>query len=247
MKYLVVALCLSLSVFALTTAWTDIVYPQLVIQAQQSQPPREDNPPRKPRTNSVRRRDEVVFNEDESVVSHERNEHVVDDSSPEVEVSETSKETSAKRAKDSRHVAELSSLTNTQEAKLAARQETLRILYDDIRNELSAIDGYRLHALDELEQARRRLTEAAQFSTPNPQRNSSSEFRVPPVDPGMASNDSRPSLQRLRPQSRLTSKGSSHPTLRKRSNLNKAPDRERQATNQKLNLQQSTFTDHSSP
>jgi len=56
-----------------------------------------------------------------------------------------------------------------QESNLAARQEALRMIYDDIRSELAAVDEIRKQTSEDLEQAERRIAKLSERrATPVP-------------------------------------------------------------------------------
>ena len=143
MKILVTVLMTALFVFALATTWVDVVQPRLAPSRPAAVNPlvaTEQVPlPRKPR------RPAMI---DDSELLPVPTEHV---STP----SRRSAETAAEIAKKLDDVKQ-------QETNLAARQEALRMIYDDIRSELANVDDLRRRTSQDLVDAEKRVQVMAQ-------------------------------------------------------------------------------------
>lgn len=150
MKILVTVLLTALLVFAVATAWVDYVQPNLkqastttAEKAAIAEIPTAKKRPRKPPR-------EI---ESEPVPA------------PTDEVP-SSNATKASGPELSKPVADQLAVVKQQEADLIARQETLRMIYDDIRTELATVDELRKQASDDLlESERRGLNSASRKST----------------------------------------------------------------------------------
>ncbi|MEI8379311.1 MAG: hypothetical protein WCJ09_04225 [Planctomycetota bacterium] len=153
MKILVTVLLTALFVFALATAWVDYVQPQLK-QASTSTTEKTtvaEIPAAKKR---VRKPPREVDSELVPVPTD-------DVSSPDV-----------KRDRQpvamSKPVADQLAVVKQQEADLVARQETLRMIYDDIRTELATVDELRKRASDDLLESERRGTNSTNRKASGP-------------------------------------------------------------------------------
>ncbi len=146
MKILVTVLLTALLVFALATAWVDYVQPQLKQAATSttekttvaeipSVKKRVRKPPREVDSDLV-----PVPTDDELPPDGGRSRQPV---------------------AMSKQVADQLAAVKQQEADLVARQETLRMIYDDIRNELATVDELRKRASDDLLESERRGAKSA--------------------------------------------------------------------------------------
>lgn len=153
MKILVTVLLTALLVFALATAWVDYVQPQLK-QASTSTTEKAtvaEIPAAKKR---VRKPPRDVDSELVPVPTD-------DESPPDVS-------RSRQQVAMSKPVADQIAVIKQQEADLVARQETLRMIYDDIRNELATVDQLRKQASDDLLESERRGTKPANRKASGP-------------------------------------------------------------------------------
>ena len=150
MKILVTVLLTALLVFAVATAWVDYVQPNL---KQASTTTAEKATIAEIPTTKKRIRKPPREIEPEPVPT------------PTDEIS-SSNATKASGPELSKPVADQLAVVKQQEADLVARQETLRMIYDDIRTELATVDELRKQASDDLlESERRGLNSANRKST----------------------------------------------------------------------------------
>ncbi|MFO1044608.1 MAG: hypothetical protein U0941_22775 [Planctomycetaceae bacterium] len=150
MKILVTVLLTALLVFAVATAWVDYVQPNL---KQASTTTAEKAAIAEIPTTKKRTRKPLREIEPEPVPT------------PTDEVP-SSNATKASGPELSKPVADQLAVVKQQEADLIARQETLRMIYDDIRTELATVDELRKQASDDLlESERRGLNSANRKST----------------------------------------------------------------------------------
>lgn len=159
MKILVTVLLTSLFVFALATAWVDFVQPKLEQAAQDSSS--KSALAADPAPGKKRRRGAAVVEDPELLPV------------PVEAASATPKDslglTPRKAEPDPESaaiIAEKLDEVKRQESTLVARQEALRMIYDDIREELSVVDQIRKRASEDLAEAERRIVESAQPSRP---------------------------------------------------------------------------------
>lgn len=155
MKILVTVLMTALFVFAAASTWVDFVQPQLNQQAKVAaekqaalaEPPAPRKRPRK-----------VVAAVDPALLP-------VPDEEAEVVVAEpkiTKKVSAAKAKAVDAEAASLLTDVKEQESKLAVRQEALKMIYDDIRTELAAVDDLRKRTREDMAEAELRMLEVAQ-------------------------------------------------------------------------------------
>lgn len=155
MKVLVTVLLTALFVFALATTWVDFVQPQIEqiarTAAQKAAPVVETQP-------SKRRRKVLEAVESELLP-------VPAQKSP-TPLAESPKQASDEKPGESESTLLSQKLAEVkrQEADLAAREEALRMIYDDIRTELATVDQIRKRANADLAEAERRILETAQYS-----------------------------------------------------------------------------------
>ena len=150
MKILVTVLLTALLVFAVATAWVDYVQPNLkqastttAEKATIAEIPTAKKRPRKP--------------------PREIEPEPVPTPTDEISSSSAAKASGPELSKP---VADQLAVVKQQEADLVARQETLRMIYDDIRTELATVDELRKQASDDLlESERRGLNSANRKST----------------------------------------------------------------------------------
>lgn len=153
MKILVTVLMTALFVFAVASTWVDFVQPQLNQQAKvaaekQAAIAEAPAPRKRPRKVAAAVEPELLPVPDE-----------------EAEVVEAPKVATKRAAKPKVVDAETASLlidVKEQESKLAVRQEALKMIYDDIRDELAAVDDLRKRTREDMADAERRMLEVAQ-------------------------------------------------------------------------------------
>jgi len=149
MKILVTVLLTALFVFALATTWVDIVQPQLRQNgrtAPEATARASEAPVPKKRTRKVSPPPVApaeLPDDEESTVE------------PPPVTSRQSRESSAALARKMDEVKQ-------QESSLVARQEALRMIYDDIRTELATVDEIRRQTTADLAEAERRVRSTAQ-------------------------------------------------------------------------------------
>lgn len=162
MKTLVAALFTALLVFTLATGWMELVQPQLdVLMAANS---KSIEVPVKPASKRSTKRTVKIDADPES-----------DDDELDIEIDskvakssrlpKSLRESQASKAARDRLILQLADVKQ-QESKLVAREETLRMLYDDIRSELTAVEEIRRRSATELAIAERRVHEAANVRKP---------------------------------------------------------------------------------
>jgi flagellar motility protein MotE (MotC chaperone) len=161
MKILVTVLLTALFVFALATTWVDIVQPQLDRTAKlatEKAAVAESTPSKKKirKALPVPAADLVpVPDEDDLALNGE-----LPDKAP----------SRPRTPKGPRESAELLATrleeVKLQESSLAARQETLKMIYDDIRTELASVGELRKRTSEDLVQAERRLSNVAEKKQP---------------------------------------------------------------------------------
>ncbi len=156
MKILVTVLMTALFVFALASTWVDFVQPQMNQQAKvaaEKQAALAETPAPRKRPRKV-----VPAVEPELLP--------VPDEEAEVVVAEPKVVTKRVSAAKARAVdAEAASLltdVREQESKLAVRQEALKMIYDDIRTELAAVDDLRKRTREDMADAELRMLDVAQ-------------------------------------------------------------------------------------
>jgi hypothetical protein len=156
MKILVTVLMTALFVFALASTWVDFVQPQMSQQAKvaaekQAALAEAPAPRKRPR--------KVVAAVEPALLP-------VPDEEAEVVVAEpkvVTKRVSAAKAKAvDAEAASLLTDVKEQESKLAVRQEALKMIYDDIRTELAAVDDLRKRTREDMADAELRMLEVAQ-------------------------------------------------------------------------------------
>lgn len=153
MKILVTVLLTALFVFALATAWVDYVQPQLK-QASASTTEKTtvaEIPTAKKR---VRKPPREV---DSELVPVPTDDEMPPDAGRGRQPVATSKQ-----------VADQLAAVKQQEAELVARQETLRMIYEDIRTELATVDELRKRASDDLLESERRGATSANRKASGP-------------------------------------------------------------------------------
>ena len=153
MKILVTVLLTALFVFALASTWVDFVQPQLNQQAKLTAAKQVAQaetviPKKRPRKAPRPVETELlpVPTEDEEVVER-KPARKFEKPKPQPALTEST---------------ELLADVKEQETKLAARQEALRMIYDDIRTELAAVDDLRKRTREDMADAELRLLDVAQ-------------------------------------------------------------------------------------
>lgn len=156
MKILVTVLLTALFVFALASTWVDFVQPQLDQQskltaAKQAAQAETVIPKKRPRKvpRPVDQELLPVPTEDEEVVERKP-------------VRKLEKPKPSKPPEPAVESTELLADVKEQETKLAARQEALRMIYDDIRTELAAVDDLRKRTREDMANAELQLLDVAQ-------------------------------------------------------------------------------------
>lgn len=174
MKTLVAALFTALLVFALATGWMDLVQPQLDAMIAANSKSIEASAKTTARRSTKRTvkvdadaeadgDDELDIEIDSKVARSSRS-------------SKPSRESQASKATRDRLILQLADVKQ-QESKLVAREEMLRMLYDDIRSELTAVEEIRRRSANELAMAERRVHEAASIRKPTESASSDSVDR----------------------------------------------------------------------
>lgn len=158
MKTLAAALITALAVYTLATAWTDLVQPRLELIAQASAAKTRDDSARSKKKSVSRRQEPSEDDEDESDVPDEPPPKIAGKSTRQTRKSRDDALISAS-AKE-RLAAQLADVKD-HESKLVAREETLRMVYEDIRSELAAVEDIRRRSANELAIAERRVLDAA--------------------------------------------------------------------------------------
>lgn len=187
MKTLAAALITALLVYTLATAWTDLVQPHMEIAQTTSAKSKSDSAKSKKR--QAARRQEIVDDEEEDDPDAE------DEAPPKVAVKSTRLTKRPREGVTNSEISKARLITQLadvkdQEAKLLAREETLRMLYEDIRSELVAVEDIRRRSANELAIAERRILDAtvnkpSMASSNNPANEPLSSLR------GKASSESR--------------------------------------------------------
>ena len=154
MKILVTVLLTALFVFALATTWVDIVQPhwdRTAKVAAEKTAPGDGN-------SSVKKKSRKPLPLPAAELLP-----VPDEQADKIE-------TIPRSTRGPRESAELLAQkleeVKLQESSLAARQETLRMIYDDIRSELASVDDLRKRTSEDLVEAERRMLNVAQRKTP---------------------------------------------------------------------------------
>lgn len=174
MKILVTVLVTALFVFALATAWVDYVQPHLEqvarTEAAKAAAIIEPAAPKK-RIRKARVSEEL----DLLPVPADGDSSEVAESPPRAAKSAAQREMTSQLTEKLEEV-------KRKEADLATRQESLRMIYDDIRTELAVVDEIRKRANDDLAQAERRM-----FDTAQPKRSQPPKMSRTPSSPKVAS------------------------------------------------------------
>ncbi|HEY4263121.1 MAG TPA: hypothetical protein VGM98_23365 [Schlesneria sp.] len=155
MKILVTVLMTALFVFAAASTWVDYVQPQLNQQAKvaaEKQAAIAEAP-------APRKRPRKVIAAVEPALLPVPDEESEDIAEPKVV---TKRVTAAKAKAIDAEAASLLTDVKEQESKLAVRQEALKMIYDDIRSELAAVDDLRKQTREDMANAELRLLEVAQ-------------------------------------------------------------------------------------
>ena len=157
MKTLVVALCTALFVFALASMWSDMLQPQRTVLAQKSAPQRTATATERPSKRVAR---PVVDPSDEEEAP-----------APTRVAAKSSRKTSTVYpealaasellAENATALREQMADVKQREARLIARQETLRLICDDIHAELALVDDRHRQAADALIAAEQRVVSVA--------------------------------------------------------------------------------------
>lgn len=155
MKTLVAAFITALLVFTLATAWTEVVQPRLDLLAAASSP-KAAEAPTKSTTNRSSRRAAKRDDERETVDSTP----VAAEAAPRREMAALSNDIAQPEIAKERLRVQLASVKQ-QESKLVEREKTLRMLCDEIRWEMAAVEEVRQRSADELAAAERRLLDSA--------------------------------------------------------------------------------------
>jgi hypothetical protein len=155
MKILVTVLMTALFVFALASTWVDFVQPQLDLQARlaaEKQAAKVEQPAPRKRVRKVA----APVEEPLLPVPEETTDVVAAEPKP------TRKAVPAKATEGEAEAAALLTDVNEQESKLAVRQEALKMIYDDIRTELAAVDDLRKRAREDMAEVELKMIEVAQ-------------------------------------------------------------------------------------
>ena len=158
MKILVVALCTALFVFALASTWSDMLQPQLAVLRQKSSLPNATWSSERP-IKRIARAVATSSDEDELpkpariTTKSPRNIARLPLVTP--SVAETVEEDTTKRREQLAEVMQ-------REVRLTARQESLRLICDDIHAELAVVENMHRQASDALSAAEKRVVTPAQ-------------------------------------------------------------------------------------
>ena len=176
MKILVTVLLTALFVFALATTWLDFVQPQLAAvtkaAVEQTVPLAEASPiRRKPRKVPAVPAELLPVPADGALPAARA-----------VAAGEPSADTKRREDETATLLAEKLDEVKVQEYRLAARQETLRLIYDDIRTELAAVDELRKRTSEDMAKAELRMLDVVERKAPR-----LTATPVPPVSPRNAS------------------------------------------------------------
>jgi hypothetical protein len=156
MKSLIAAFITALAVFILATGWSEVVQPRLDVLTAATSSGRD-----KVSLENRSRTDISIDDGDEEI------EPVRRPSSKSSRSTRQSREAAAQAEKSKALVAQQMEEVKRQEAKLVAREENLRILYDDIRSELAAIEHIRRESATELAMAERKVLDASKSNGVN--------------------------------------------------------------------------------
>ena len=158
MKTLAAALITALLVYTLATAWTDLVQPRMEFIAQASATKSKSDSAKSKKRQASRRQEIVDEDEDDDS-------DPVDEPPPKIAVKST--RLARKQREDAmtseiakaRLIAQMADVKD-QESRLLAREETLKMLYEDIRSELVAVEDIRRRSANELAIAERKILDA---------------------------------------------------------------------------------------
>lgn len=158
MKTLVVALCTALFVFALASAWSDMLQPQMAALAQKSAPQRTATATE--RASKRIARPVVDPSHEEELPAPTR----VAPKSPRKAVTLRPESLAASEFLEENTATLREQMTEVKasEVRLIARQETLRLICDDIHAELALVDDMHRQAADALIAAEQRVVSVAQ-------------------------------------------------------------------------------------
>ncbi len=160
MKMLVAAFITALLVFTLATGWMEVVQPRLDLMTLATASPSRGVNDRPLNRRSTRRVTSIEDEDEEPVNEPNTNSMAKVSRSVPTPRAETQKPDITK----SRLLIQLNEVKQ-QESKLVAREETLRMLYDDIRAELVAVEEIRRRSASELALAERKVLETAVSKT----------------------------------------------------------------------------------
>ena len=162
MKTLLVALCTAGCVFALASAWSDILQPQVEAQ-KRAAASRETAAPR--RSSSRPAHSVAETNEDDETrqLGHTRTKSQRPDTvASEIAAARITSATELSADVEAL-LRERADAVQRHEARLTMRQESLRMIYDDIRAEQAAVDDTRRKATEELAVAELSVITASQL------------------------------------------------------------------------------------
>jgi len=162
MKTLVAALFTALVVFALATAWMEVVQPRMELMAQATASKAEQT-----ETKSSKRRGSR-----KSAARVRSDEGEADDESFDDSGNIASKSSRSRSSRESDEKAEQRLLTQLekvkqQEAKLVERQSALELIYRDIYRELAEVEEIRRRSASELALAEQKISAVATNSVPD--------------------------------------------------------------------------------
>jgi hypothetical protein len=162
MKSLVVVLCTACCVYALASAWSDIVQPQLDAAKKANESLNATSSRRTAQRSN--RSSTPAEDADEEAEPTPRSKTKTKRTSVASRIEEPLDETSYDRLTQAEVEAELKKQAEEvkrQEARLVSRQESLRLIYDDIREELTAVENIRQRAAQELADAEQNIIPVA--------------------------------------------------------------------------------------
>jgi len=146
MKILIAAFTTALLVFTLATTWTDMIQPRIdVLTAATS-------------TKNVDVSSNSKLSPNKRSTTDTNDELDSDDDSPR-NANKSRRGALGKSDLNSNRIRDELERAKQQELKLAAREETLRILFDDIRTEMAVVDEIRRRTSTDLSLAARRVSE----------------------------------------------------------------------------------------
>lgn len=161
MKTLVVALCTAGCVFALASAWSDILQPQTEALKREAAS-RVATAPHRSATRAARSVAEPAGDDESPQPARAKTQPRRTEAAAVRTVSAEIAPVIEPRAEVEARLLEQAEEARRHEARLVLRQESLRMIYDDIRDEQTAVEDIRRKATDELATTEQRVVTASQ-------------------------------------------------------------------------------------